>query len=113
MYVIALFLPAQALTASVFQLLTAEEARKLLSSLKGSAFLFWLASAEIDKLNQEKDLAQLCPYYVNLQGEVLRLQVQAQLISSTQQSIFEEHAQMHPPKSTLHSRAGMVAASGH
>lgn len=34
-----------------------------------------LLNAEIDKLSREKDLEQLCPYYINLQGEISRLQV--------------------------------------
>ena len=33
------------------------------------------ALAEIDELVQQKDVLQLCPYYLDIQGEQLRLQV--------------------------------------
>lgn len=46
------------------------------SFAKQSAF----AAAEIDRLVKDKDVSQLCPYYLDLQGEGQRLQVHARLV---------------------------------
>ena len=44
-------------------------------SQKYSTIQEWLLSAEIDELNGIKDVTQLCMFYIDLQGEVQRLQV--------------------------------------
>ena len=36
--------------------------------------MFWYLLAEIDELNSVKEVTQLCLFYVDLQGETLRLQ---------------------------------------
>ena len=57
-----------------------------------------IAGAEIDRLVADKDLAQLCPYYVDLQVEGPRLQAivnKMKSISSTLTLVTTKHGHLH------------------
>ena len=82
--------------------------------------------AEIDRLVADKDLAQLCPYYVDLQVEGPRLQAivnKMKSISSTLTLVTTKHGHLHlqvaAEQVRLHSlvlslsMAGIMGASCH
>lgn len=53
-------------------------------------------AAEIDELNGIKDVTQLCLFYIDLQGEVQRLQVSlhAHIIHDLQPTLSDMHRQL-------------------
>lgn len=79
--------------------------------MKGPCQWVWGVGAEIDRLVADKDLAQLCPYYVDLQVEGPRLQAivnKMKSISSTLTLVTTKHGHLH-----LQVAAEQVPAPNH
>lgn len=45
-------------------------------------------SLEIDRLNEEKDVAEVCPYYLDLKPDIARLQACLAALFSTLAALF-------------------------